>query len=67
MRAFAGPAGIGVVDEPRLPESFQWRDQHVMDNSIAEIRREDFSELVRLDDETDRTRGMAGPALQLLA
>ena len=42
-------------------------DQHVMHHPAAKICREDLPELGLLDDETDRTRGMVGPPVQLLA
>ena len=48
------------MEKDRLPDPFEDIDQHVMHHTVAEIRREDFSEFWALDHETDRTRGMVG-------
>jgi hypothetical protein len=55
------------MKKERLPHALQDIDQQVMDDPVAEIRREDFSKLRLLHDETDRTGGMVGPPVQLLA
>lgn len=60
VRPLARTAGIGVMEKDRLPDAFQDIHQHMMDDSVAEIRRENFPELGLLDDETDRTGGMVG-------
>lgn len=67
VRPLALPAGIGVMEKDRLPHPLQHLDQHVMDDAVAEIRREDFPKLRLFNHETDRTRGMVGPPFQLLA
>jgi len=49
--AFAGPAGVAVVNEARLPDRLQQRAERVMDDPIAEGCGADHTPLAALDDD----------------
>ncbi len=57
MHAFAPAAGIGVVDEHRLPDALQGLDQQVMHDPVPEIGGEDLAQLRSRGKKADRTAG----------
>jgi hypothetical protein len=60
VNAFAGAAGVGVVDKDRFSGAFQFADQDMMHDAVAEVGGEDFPQLGTVDDKTDRTSGRVG-------
>jgi len=67
VHPLATTAGIGVVDEDRLPGPLEVIDQHVVHHPVAELRREHLAELGAADKKTDRTGGLVAARDEFLA
>jgi hypothetical protein len=57
MHASALAAGIGVVDEDRLPDALEVLDQQVVHHPVPEIRGGDLAQLGLGGKKADRTAG----------
>ena len=68
---FLGPvrlaAGMAVTDELLFKEGVQFVDDEVMDNSVPEIRREDFALYRLVDDERDGSARLIGAVVDFFA
>jgi len=65
-RPLARPAGKGVVDEERLEDTLLLRHQQVVDDPVAEVRREDLARLRAAGDEADRGSRAVAVGAELL-